>query len=423
MVKDTGIAPERMALNEADISKQLGLRRVLIPIIIGLGVTAWLLVSSLSEVRFVPDTSEAATFVWSDGNGNGAVDRNDATDFRPIAPDEPGATEKYRQTTAFKELSNIDWTWYSTLWMLIALLMVAVRDLGYMYRIRVLTDKQLSWRQSFDVIMLWEFASSITPSVVGGSGVALFILNREGIPLGRSTAVVMVTAMMDELFYILTVPVVLLIVGTQSLFVLEGDRSFFGMELNTEAIFWMGYGFLAMLTIIIVAGVLLWPRRVKRLLFLLFKLPFLKRWQRRALQTGNELVVSSDELKTKPFSFWLKSFGATFFSWTARFWIVNFMILAFTSTSLFENFMIYARQLVMWVIMLISPTPGSAGVAEVAFQGFLSDFLPVALPAIVLATIWRLASYYPYLIMGVVVLPRWLKRTAREKKERENAAA
>ena len=59
--------------------------------------------------------------------------------------------------------------------------MVVIRDLGYMYRIRVLTDKYLSWRKSFDVIMLWEFASALTPSVVGGSGIAIFILNREKI--------------------------------------------------------------------------------------------------------------------------------------------------------------------------------------------------------------------------------------------------
>ena len=33
-----------------------------------------------------------------------------------------------------------------------------------------------------------------------------------------------------------------------------------------------------------------------------------------------------------------------------------------------EHMLIYARQLVMWVIMLISPTPGSAGIAEFAFK-------------------------------------------------------
>ncbi len=72
-----------------------------------------------------------------------------------------------------------------------------------MYRIRLLTDKQLSWRNSFHVIMLWEFASSVTPpSIVGGSAVALFIVTKEGIKPGRATAIVMITALLDELFFI-----------------------------------------------------------------------------------------------------------------------------------------------------------------------------------------------------------------------------
>jgi len=124
-------------------------------------------------------------------------------------------------------------------------------------------------------------------------------------------------------------------------------------------------------------------------------------------------VITSGELRTKPFSFWVKAFTATFLSWTARFWVVNFIILAFTMIDLTmaDHFLIYARQLVMWVILLISPTPGSAGVAEVAFEGFLQQFIaPVGL-AFGIGVIWRFLTYYPYLIMGAIVLPRWIQRT------------
>ena len=63
--------------------------------------------------------------------------------------------------------------------------------------------------------------------------------------------------------------------------------------------------------------------------------------------------------------------------------------------------------------MLISPTPGGAGVAELAFDGFLHDFIPNGLsPAI--ALLWRLMSYYPYLIVGAVVLPAWLRRVYKK---------
>ena len=60
--------------------------------------------------------------------------------------------------------------------------------------------------------------------------------------------------------------------------------------------------------------------------------------------------------------------------------------------------------------MLISPTPGSTGVAEIAFSGFLKDFIPYGLAA-ALAFLWRLISYYPYLFIGAIILPRWIRRT------------
>lgn len=411
-----------MSLNERDISKRLSFWRVLIPIVIGLGVATWLLIDNLNDVTFVVTEDNSGQWVWQDANDNGIVDPKQKEEFIPVAEADQPTAKTYRKSTPLDALNNLKWTWSTTFWMFIALLMVAVRDLGYMYRIRVLTDKKLTWRQSFDVIMLWEFASAITPSVVGGSGVALFIVNREGIPMGKSTAVVMVTAMLDELFYIIMVPIVLLIVSTESLFILTENHTIFGWELNMQGIFWVGYGFLVLLTLIILLGVFIRPQGTKAVLGAIFKVRFLKRWRHKALQTGDGIITTSKELKGKPIGFWFKTFGATFFSWTARFWIVNFMIMAFTSHSFADNMMIYARQLVMWVIMLISPTPGGSGVAEIAFSGFLSDFMPLAVPVIVMAILWRLFSYYPYLFIGSFILPRWLRRTARDKKLREEAA-
>ena len=119
------------------------------------------------------------------------------------------ATYQVVDSFDIKAFEEVKWTWHSTFWIIVAVLMMAIRDLAYMYRIRVLTDYQINWRNSFDTIMLWEFASAITPSVVGGSAVAVYIVNKEGVKMGKSTAVVMTSAMLDELFYILMVPVII----------------------------------------------------------------------------------------------------------------------------------------------------------------------------------------------------------------------
>src|SRR5690606_8979139 len=80
----------------------------------------------------------------------------------------------------------------STPSILLAILFVLLRDCGYVFRIREITDRQLTWSRSLYVIVLWEFASAVTPSVVGGTAVAAFILNKEGIKLGKALAYVMV---------------------------------------------------------------------------------------------------------------------------------------------------------------------------------------------------------------------------------------
>lgn len=302
----------------------------------------------------------------------------------------------------------VEWTWYSTFWIIVAVMMMAIRDLSYMYRIRVLTDYKISWRNSFDTIMLWEFASAITPSVVGGSAVAVYIVNKEGVKIGRSTAVVMTSAMLDELFYILMVPVIILAVGYSNLFPVEMEKTIFGVTLGTAGIFIVGYLFIVFLTSVITYAIFFRPRGFKWILLQLFRLPFLRKWRTSAAETGDEIMVTSKELKGKPAMFWIKSFGATLASWTARYWVVNFLILAFVPVA--DHLLVYGRQLVMWVIMLISPTPGGAGIAELAFSGFLRDFIPVGLIA-ALALLWRLISYYPYLFIGAIILPKWIKRT------------
>lgn len=394
-----------METPEIDINKQFNWKRILIPVLLGVLASGFLLVRSLNEVKFVQtDQEEVGVYTWQDANDNGLVDSGDPEEF---IPDPSGAYIK----KSFKDmLADQRWTMYSFLALLGALLTVVIRDLGYMYRIRSLTDNAISWRKSFDVIMLWEFASALTPSVVGGSGVAIFILNREGINLGKSTATVFVTAMMDELFYIVTVPVVILIVGSADIFP-ESWVGGTGVFASVKPLFYAGYGFIVLLTTIIFLSIFFFPYGFKRLLMRLFTVKILRRWLRRATQVGEEIVISSEELKGKRMGYWIRPFIATMISWTARFFTLNFIFLAFISS--FDHFVVYARQLVMWVIMLISPTPGSSGVAELALDSFFRDIIPTSIVLLLVTLLWRLLTYFPYLFLGVAVLPGWIRRTSK----------
>ena len=312
--------------------------------------------------------------------------------------------------SAFK---SVNWAWHTGVWVLMALAMMVARDLAYMYRIRVLTDNQITWRRSFDVILLWEFASAITPSIVGGAAVAIFIIHKEIHNVGKSTAIVMVSAMLDELFYILMVPILYFTAGGEAVLSVSGGQSLDEMTAGYGLfyVFLFGYIFLFSYTIIILYALFYNPRVIKWLFIKIFSLPYLRKWRSDASSAGDDLIVASYEIKGKGKKYWLKAGGATLVSWTARFWVVNFLILISNNTGLsfFQHILIYARQLIMWVIMLISPTPGSSGFAEIVFSVFLGDFMPKGLTSST-ALLWRLISYYPYLFIGALILPGWLKR-------------
>ncbi len=308
--------------------------------------------------------------------------------------------------------SFFQWTAAAGFWIFISLLMMAIRDLAYMWRIRILTHQKITWRNTFDVIMLWEFSSAVSPSVVGGTGPAIYFLYKEGLNLGKSTAVVLTAILLDELFFIIMVPLMILLFGNMAF--PQDSLSFLG---NLVVYFWIAYGVIFIYTLLLLYALFINPHTIKKLLSWIFLVPFLKRWRLKVRKLSNQLVITSEEFKGKSFSFWIKSFIATFISWTARYWVVNFLFMAFffSHLGLMDHFLIYARQLTMWIILLISPTPGGSGIAEFVFKDFLGDIIPNLEWAVPLALLWRLISYYPYLLIGAIVLPRWLRKVFFQK--------
>ncbi len=304
---------------------------------------------------------------------------------------------------------------FSTLfWLLFSLLLMAIRDFGYIIRIRLLSQNQLSWQKAFSIVMLWEFTSAITPSAIGGTSVAIFFLNKEGIRIGRSTAIVMVTSFLDELYFIIAFPLILLIIGRSDIFGFGVD----GLEKlpwykNQFLIFAIaGYGLKLLYTLVLIYGLFVNPRGLKFLLLWIFKLPIIRKWRPDANESGSDLIIASKEFKSWSLMNWFKAFFATMLSWTSRYWVVNTIIIAFFGFKFmnFENnLLVFGKQLVMWIMMLVSPTPGGSGFAEYVFKEFLNGLVPDG-TGVTLAFVWRVLSYYPYLFIGILIVPRWVRK-------------
>jgi uncharacterized membrane protein YbhN (UPF0104 family) len=300
-------------------------------------------------------------------------------------------------------------------WLLAAFSCMVARDAAYIVRVRWLSGNRLNWRQAFRVIMLWEFTSAVTPSAVGGTSLAILFVHKEGIGVGKSSAIVMAAAFLDELYFALMFPLIMLVVSRSELFDIPGASEGAARGLFAFAV--VGYGLKLAFLVVLAYGLFRNPRGLKYLLVQLFRWRALRKWRRDANEVGYDLIRNSVELKSKPAGFWIKTFAATFCSWTARYWVVNALLVAFflDHYDWARHFLLFARQLVMWLIMLVAPTPGGSGFAEYLFTEYLSGFFPAAGVAVVMALSWRLVSYYPYLIIGAWIVPRWLARNFGKK--------
>ena len=295
----------------------------------------------------------------------------------------------------------------AVLCIILAFLFMFGRDFGLSWRFRALTDKKLSWPAAFEVDFLCEFTSCVTPSAVGGSSLGGVYLYSKGIDFGRATTLMMTTLILDELFFVVACPFVIFLTPGDEIFSSGGATFSHGIKLT----FWIVYAVLFLWTFILFTGIIWKPQWIQKVISRLFRLRWLRRWQSDADGLAANMMATSAELRTKPFGFWAEVFCGTALSWLSRYLVVNALFLGFVATADHSQWLILARQFVIWVVLMISPTPGGSGLSEWLFSEYYADLVTSAGMALILAVFWRVISYYLYLGIGAVIVPGWLRGT------------
>ncbi|MBC8173496.1 MAG: flippase-like domain-containing protein [Chitinophagales bacterium] len=316
----------------------------------------------------------------------------------------------------YETLKTIHWTTESVFWIIGALMLIVIRHAGYMYRLRIITNKKFSWRQSFQIISLWEFSSAITPSTVGGAAVAIYFMKKEKLSLGKSAATSLLTIFLDQIF-LAVVPILLLMyVGAENMFAKNAgcrdvnNLPFMGIFHNMQSIYFAGYIFFFIIILMLAYGLFINAKALKAFLIKIFSLPGLKKWKNEAIHTGDDVILSSEELKNKGSEFWIRISLATIVSWMSFFMIAYCVIMAFFAPTLSDIPVILSRQFSIWMMMLLPLTPGGIGMSELTFSAMMCDFIHPASLAGTFAVVWRALTYYPYLVAGAIILPRWVNR-------------
>ena len=294
--------------------------------------------------------------------------------------------------------------------LVIAAVMLVIREMAYIYRLKFLSDNKLSLTAASYIILLWEFASAVTPSVVGGTPVAVFLLMKEGITMGKSLAYAMVTAIFDNLYLVILSPIFYILYYEDIATLNLGT----GGATTIKAVYFTSYTLILFYTFLMCYSLFVRPRWFKWLMIKLTSFRWTRKWKYAAYQQGNEVMIASKELKGKGVKYWWRIAYTTFFSWTARFALLNFIVLAFIKVPFIDHLLIFGKQIVLWVFMLASPTPGSSGIAEIGFEHIFDALLGEYTPINTL--LWRIYTYFTFLLAGVILLPRWISRVFNKKK-------
>ena len=278
----------------------------------------------------------------------------------------------------------------------IAILVMVLRDLAYAYRLSVLLNYSV-WK-ALRVVVMWEFSSAVSPGVVGGSAVAIFLLKREGKSYGESAALVLSTVFLDNLFYVLLLPVLLLFFG---LGVLNSVSEY-------KDVYLFGYFIFVLISALLAGALFVFPDRVRRMLVNVSVLFSGKRGE-QLRQFSNNVKTASNSMKAFGIGKWMKLFASTSLAWLCRFLILNISVEILVDLSFQEHAQLLTGHVLVWSALVIIPLPGGAGISEYLAHQILpglssggSVFIPL---------VWRLISYYPYLLLGIVFSPIWIKKT------------
>ena len=315
----------------------------------------------------------------------------------------------------WKEFAQIAWNAKMVIWVSLAVFFLVLRHLAYAMRLRILSQDAFTWLKSIQLIFIWEFSSAVSPTAVGGSAAALFVLSRENISAARVTAIVLYTAILDTIFFVGSVPILYFLYGAS--IIRPGLTDFANLD-NWGKSFVFAYFFMAIYGLFFFYGLFIKPEGLKKIALWITDFRLLKRWQEKANKLGNDFIVASKEMANNGFVFGLKAFLATATAWSSRFILLNCLIVGFQQnvpTDLFTQGALYGRLETMFIIMAFSPTPGSAGVAEILFHDFVLDYIPSVTTSSIVAILWRFMTYYLYIIIGALVIPAWIRNLVKKK--------
>lgn len=290
----------------------------------------------------------------------------------------------------------------ANMWLLmVAVGSVVLRVILGGWRFRFISGGRLSLSEGIRGQLSWDFFSNVTPSAIGGGPLAIVYISRDaGVRPGDVTAWTIFSMVLDQLWYIIIVPLVLL--------------ASLHLEVIPASVGRVGYGvFLAyliglMIWVVVFAYATLFnPALLRRITGSIFNIKPLRRFRESVLREMTQLQRRALILRSQPMRFYLVGLLLTVATWSMRYVLILLVVWGIYAPA--DKLLVFLRGAALTLASLGMPTPGGSGGVEGLYVLFFSGLIPTATVAPTLL-VWRLLGYYIFIAVGLVLTTRYLHK-------------
>lgn len=301
-------------------------------------------------------------------------------------------------------------------WIMIgALATVGLRILMGGLRLSYVSHDKLSFLGGIKGQLAWDFASNITPSLVGGAPMAAYYIaksnrvdDRAPIRIGEVTAFMMFILLLDQAWFTLSVPV--LLIAAVFMEVIPSSAGAVGSyTASTYFILFMVW------TVLFGYATLYRPQLLGKIADGICRIWFLRRFRSRVRQEMEEYKERAKRLRSQPVSFFVRGLTLTGMTWFSRYLLVVFIVWSVFPDV--NHLLLFMRSIAMTISALILPTPGGAGGVEALYALYYTSMMPTIFLAPTLL-IWRFLGYYIFLGIGVIMSTHHVHKSIRKRKKK-----
>lgn len=269
-------------------------------------------------------------------------------------------------------------------------------DCSRLYCVLKTLNADISFWNVYKLVFINIFISNITPLATGGGFAQVYFLQKKGVPLGKSSAAVLIRTLLSATMLFLSVPFI--IFRNQAMLnLLPGNYIFVYLAVFLALYFFVFYLLIFKLRLIM--------KCIYKFFYFLKSKHLLtkKRFRKIILYIFKHLELFSEDL-----AFFIqgkKIFVFLSFLFTTLFLLAEFSFSYLVLLGLGYNiafFKILTLQILVVFIMYFAPTPGAAGIAEGGYSLLFARFVEKK-DLFPLLFYWRFFSKYVGIFIGVFV--------------------